>query len=64
MDSSINRFFICNTWHHVPNRIQYIALMKKMLKPGGQIIVIDYHKKELPVGPPARNENGARRCHT
>jgi precorrin-6B methylase 2 len=52
MDSSINRFFICNTWHHVPNRPLYISLMKKMLKPGGQIIVIDYRKEQLPVGPP------------
>lgn len=51
-DASIDRFFICNTWHHVPNQNHYIALMKKMLRPGGQIIVIDYHKKELPVGPP------------
>jgi len=52
MDSSINRFFVCNTWHHVPNRPQYISLMKRMLKPGGQIIVIDYRKEQLPVGPP------------
>jgi ubiquinone/menaquinone biosynthesis C-methylase UbiE len=51
-DVSINRFFICNTWHHVGKRPQYIALMKKMLKPGGQIIVLDYKKKQLPVGPP------------
>jgi arsenite methyltransferase len=52
MDASIDRFFICNTWHHVENRIQYLALMKKMLKPGGQIIVLDYKKEKLPVGPP------------
>jgi arsenite methyltransferase len=51
-DASINRFFICNTWHHVENRPSYIALMKKMLKPGGQVIVVDYMKKQLPVGPP------------
>ncbi len=51
-DASINRFFICNTWHHVQSRPQYIALMKKMLKPGGQIIIVDYKKKQLPVGPP------------
>jgi arsenite methyltransferase len=51
-DASINRFFICNTWHHVQNRPQYMALMKKMLKPGGQIIIVDYKKKQLPVGPP------------
>ena len=51
-DASINRFFICNTWHHVENRPQYLALMKRMLKPGGQIIVLDYKKEPLPVGPP------------
>jgi hypothetical protein len=26
--------------------------MKKMLKPGGEIVMIDFHKKDLPVGPP------------
>jgi arsenite methyltransferase len=51
-DASVNRFFICNTWHHVENRPAYIALMRKMLKPGGQIIIVDYQKKQLPVGPP------------
>ena len=29
-----------------------MALMKKMLKPGGNIIIIDYKKKQMPVGPP------------
>ena len=52
MDASIDRFFICNTWHHVTNQAQYAALMKKMLKPGGQIVVLDYKKEQLPVGPP------------
>ncbi len=51
-DASIDRFFICNTWHHVENRPPYIALMKRMLKSGGQIIVLDYLKKDLPGGPP------------
>jgi predicted methyltransferase len=26
--------------------------MKKMLKPGGQVIMIDFHKRELPIGAP------------
>jgi arsenite methyltransferase len=52
MDASVNRFFICNTYHHIENRPSYIARMKKMLKPGGEIIVVDYMKKALPVGPP------------
>lgn len=34
---SINRFFICDVWHHVDSRAKYLSLMKKMLKPGGEI---------------------------
>jgi arsenite methyltransferase len=51
-DRSVNRFFICDVWHHVENQTKYLSLMKKMLKPGGEIIMIDFHKKELPIGPP------------
>ena len=51
-EQSVNRFFICDVWHHVENPSKYLATMKKMLKPGGEIVMIDFHKKELPVGPP------------
>ena len=51
-DRSVNRFFVCDVWHHVENQSKYLALMKKMLKPGGEVIIIDFHKKELPLGPP------------
>jgi ubiquinone/menaquinone biosynthesis C-methylase UbiE len=57
-DASVNRFFICNTWHHIGNRPQYIALMKKMLRSGGQVIVVDYKKEQLPVGPPPEMKLG------
>ena len=51
-DKSIDRFFICDTWHHIENQTKYLELMKKMLKPNGQVIMIDFQKRELPVGPP------------
>ena len=51
-DRSIDRFLIVNTWHHIENQERYLALLKKLLKPGGQIVMIDYQKRELPVGPP------------
>jgi len=51
-DQSVNRIFICDVWHHVENQTKYLALMKKLLKPGGEIVMIDFHKKELPFGPP------------
>jgi ubiquinone/menaquinone biosynthesis C-methylase UbiE len=52
MDASIDRFFICDTWHHIGDHPHYLALMKKMLKPGGQVVMIDFKKAETPVGPP------------
>jgi arsenite methyltransferase len=51
-DASIDRFFICDTWHHVEKQAEYLARLRRMLKPGGQIIMIDFQKRELPVGPP------------
>ena len=51
-DASIDRFFICNTLHHIENQTQYLALLKKMLKPRGQLAIVDYFKRQLPTGPP------------
>ena len=51
-DASIDRFFICDTWHHIENHDRYLALLKKMLKPGGQVVMIDFKKAQTPVGPP------------
>jgi ubiquinone/menaquinone biosynthesis C-methylase UbiE len=53
-DQSIDRFFVCNTWHHIDKQEHYLSLMRRMLKPGGQVSMIDYHKKDLPVGPPVQ----------
>lgn len=51
-DRSIDRIFICNTWHHIGDKESYLELIKQALKPGGQVIMVDYKKIELPVGPP------------
>jgi ubiquinone/menaquinone biosynthesis C-methylase UbiE len=51
-DASVDRFVIVNTWHHIDEQSKYLALMKRMLRPGGQVVHIDFHKRDLPVGPP------------
>jgi ubiquinone/menaquinone biosynthesis C-methylase UbiE len=51
-DGSVDRAFICDTWHHIGNHPQYLARLKKALKPGGQIVIIDFQKRETPVGAP------------
>ena len=51
-DASVDRFVIVDTWHHVEAQAKYLTLMKRMLRPGGQVIQIDFQKRELPIGPP------------
>ncbi len=48
----VDRFLICNTWHHIEDQEQYLSNMKTIIKPGGQVVIIDFKKEELPFGPP------------
>lgn len=51
-DASVDRVVIVNTWHHVDARPKYLEILRRVLKPGGQVVQIDFHKRDLPVGPP------------
>jgi ubiquinone/menaquinone biosynthesis C-methylase UbiE len=51
-DGSVDRFLIVDTWHHIGGHARYLSLLKRMLKPGGQVIMIDFKKAKTPVGPP------------
>ncbi|MFQ5740585.1 MAG: class I SAM-dependent methyltransferase [Acidobacteriota bacterium] len=51
-EAAVDRFFICDTWHHIEQPDRYLELMKGLLKPGGQIVMVDFQKRELPLGPP------------
>jgi SAM-dependent methyltransferase len=48
----VDRFLIVNVWHHIEDQASYLGLLKKLLKRGGQVVMIDFHKRDLPVGPP------------
>ena len=50
-DRSIDTVFFCEVLHHIENRPAYYARIAKALRPGGRIVVIDFVKKEVPVGP-------------
>ena len=43
---------IVDTYHHIENRPVYFANVRKKLKPGGSLVVVDFKKEEMPVGPP------------
>jgi len=43
---------IVNTYHHIEDRKIYFNKVKNGLKKGGELVVIDFFKKETPMGPP------------
>jgi arsenite methyltransferase len=51
-DASVDRIFICDTWHHIPSHPAYLERLKKALRPGGQVIIVDFQKKPTAVGAP------------
>src|SRR5256885_902941 len=48
--------FVANTYHHFPDGPAYLRRLAHSLKPGGRIANIDFHKRELPVGPPVEHK--------
>jgi len=49
---SVDIVFMSNTYMYINNRVQYLRNLKKYLKKGAAILIIDYKKKSLPFGPP------------
>ena len=42
---------IVDTYHHLPNRVAYFRDLRKSLKPGGRVAIVDF-RKDAPEGPP------------
>lgn len=47
-----DKIFILNVYHHLDKRDLYLRELHKGLKNSGEIIIIDFLKKDLPKGPP------------
>lgn len=43
---------LVNTIIYIRDRVSYLSLLKKALKPNGKIVIIDFQKKPLKIGPP------------
>lgn len=44
--------FMVNTYHHISDRVAYLGDLRKGLSPDGRLVIVDFFKRELPVGPP------------
>ncbi|HTD25675.1 MAG TPA: methyltransferase domain-containing protein [Candidatus Elarobacter sp.] len=54
--ASVDRIFICNTGHHLHERVRYYAKLRRALRRGGRLVLVDFYKRALPVGPPAQEK--------
>jgi arsenite methyltransferase len=52
--ATIDTIFICDVLHHIADRPRYYAKLREALRANGRIVIIDFHKRELPVGPPPK----------
>ena len=47
----VDVILIVDTYHHLPNRAAYFRDLRKSLRPGGRIAIVDF-RKDAPEGPP------------
>lgn len=48
----VDLVLIVDTWHHIDDRLHYLAKLAAGLKAGGRVAVVDFKKGDFPVGPP------------
>lgn len=49
---SVDVVFLCNAYHHLRNRVDYFKTTSVGLKKDGRVVIVDFYKKEMAVGPP------------
>lgn len=48
---AVDLVLIVDTYHHIPNRVEYFRKLSASLKPGGRVAIVDF-KPEASMGPP------------
>lgn len=53
---ALDLVLIVDTYHHLDDRLAYLQRLGGTLKPGGRIAIVDWDKRDLPVGPPPEHK--------
>jgi ubiquinone/menaquinone biosynthesis C-methylase UbiE len=53
---SCDLILVVDTFHHFPDGVAYLRRLARSLRKGGRLVNIDFHKRELPVGPPVEHK--------
>ncbi len=51
LPAPVDVILIVDTYHHIPNRVEYLQRLKKSLAQSGRVAIIDF-RKDSPEGPP------------
>lgn len=51
-ERSCDLVLVVNTYHHFPGGPRYLRGLRRLLRPGGRLVNVDFHRRETPVGPP------------
>lgn len=51
-EGEVDMVLVVNTYHHIEQRGEYFAKVKKGLRKKGELVIIDFFKTDVPVGPP------------
>jgi cyclopropane fatty-acyl-phospholipid synthase-like methyltransferase len=51
LPAPVDTVLVVDTFHHIPQRVAYFSKLKGSIKPGGQLVIVDF-RKDAPSGPP------------
>lgn len=57
-NQSVDRVLLVDVWHHLDQRVAYATRLRRALRPGGRVYVVDF-ELHSPIGPPRRHRLGA-----
>lgn len=54
-DNAVDVGFLCHVMHEAENRDLFLQEVRRIIKPGGKIAVVEWEKKETESGPPVEH---------
>lgn len=58
-EGAVDLILTVNTWHHIDDRVDYMRGLASSLAPDGRVVIVDFRKGDLPVGPPDHHKISA-----